>query len=95
MENLKHSVIQFSKKSSIKSRFFSKKVPESKTSTNASARVGSTTAQAQTSSAQSTTESSVDKMALSVLDLFPDMQTSFIKVKQNIPENFLIINKNL
>ena len=79
MENLKQSVLQYSKKSSIKARFSSKKVPEKKAISSASAHIA-TTAVSNKSSAQSDTDNGVDKMVSSVLDLFPDMQKDFIKV---------------
>jgi len=79
MENLKQSVLQYSKKSSIKARFSSKKVPEKKAISSASAHIATTTV-SNKSSNQSDTNNGVDKMVSSVLDLFPDMQKDFIKV---------------
>ena len=79
MENLKQSVLQYSKKSSIKARFSIKKAPDKKAVSSSSAHIATTTV-SNKSSAQSDTNNGVDKMVSSVLDLFPDMQKDFIKV---------------
>jgi hypothetical protein len=90
MENLKQSVLQYSKKSAVKARFSTKKAPEKKAVSSASAHVATTTV-SNKSSAQSDTDNGVDKMVSSVLDLFPDMQKDFIKVCKLKYEIFLKI----
>lgn len=84
MENLKQSVNQYSKKSSIKARFLSKKAQKSTViaNPNTSTKASLTATEARPNS-QLGTDSILDNMVLSVLDLFPDMQKDFIKVKRS------------
>ena len=79
MENIKQSVLSHSKKSRVKARFLSKK-PKEKNSKFPHVATASSLASASTSAQATNTDYQLEKMVQSVLDLFPELETSFIKV---------------